>query len=128
MTVKLGQLTLDSNLQLEGLLEAPRVAVKTYRSLGGESSPPITMPLSDSGRLLRLVARQEGEKVYGSFTAAQLEDINYMAALAVPVSLVHPQGSFTVLVISAENPAQVMEVVDPLPEDLYTATINLIEV
>lgn len=125
--IKLGNTILCDDLQLTGLEETKRVAATTYTSLGGESST-IAVPLSTSGRPLDLISRKSGDRLYGFFTQAQLDSIKAIEETGLPATLIHPRGTFTVLVAGVENPQQVFEVNDPTPDRIYTAIIKLIEV
>ena len=115
MTITLGGLELSDNLLLRGLRSDP-VAVDVQRS--------------DAGVAQVLVAPMEGGRVlglYGYFTAAQVDALMAMAAIRLPVQLVHPRGTFTVL-ITGSTLEEWWDNVQPDPNDIEQGTINLLEV
>lgn len=113
--ITLGGLQLSDNLLLKGLRAEP-VAVDMQRS--------------DEGVALVLVAPIEGGRLLtldGYFTAAQVDSLMDMARLRQPVTLVHPRGTFSVL-ITGSSLEDWIEYVEPDPDDYEVGTINLIEV
>lgn len=113
--ISLGGISLSDNLLLKGLRGEP-VAVDVQRSEGGVAQV--------------LVAQMEGGRVLGLegyFTAAQVDALMDMAMLRQPVTLVHPRGTFSVL-ITGSSLEDWIEYVEPDPDDFEVGTINLIEV
>lgn len=113
--ITLGGLTLSDNLRLLGLRADP-VAVDLQRSEGGVAHI-LTAPLQ-GGRALQL---------QGYFTSAQVDQIMAMANAGDPVELVHPRGTYSVI-ITGSTLADWIEYVEPDPADFEEGTINLIEV
>ena len=115
MTISLGGLTLSNNLLLRGLRSDP-VAVDVQRS--------------DAGVAQVLVAPIEGGRVLGLegyFTSAQVDALLTMAENRLPVQLVHPRGTFTVLITGSTLEPWV-DYVEPDPGDYEQGTINLLEI
>ena len=115
--ISLGGLTLSDNLRLLGLRVVP-ISASTARSEGGVAHV-LTAPL-EGGRALELS---------GFFTSAQVEAILAMAAAGTAVDLIHPRGSFSVL-ITACSLADWIEYVDAGtdPDDFEEGTITLLEI
>lgn len=116
MTISLGGLVLNDNLLLRGLRSAP-VAVDIQRSDEGVSQILIA-PL-EGGRALGLE---------GYFSAAQVDQIEAMSKGLLPVTLIHPRGTFQVLITDLSELANWVDYVEPDPDDYETGTIQLIEV
>ena len=114
--ISLGGLVLSSNLLLRGLRSAP-VAVDVQRS--------------DEGVAQILVAPLEGGRslsLEGDFTFAQVEQIRVMSRNCLPVQLIHPRGTFQVLITDLSDLADWDEHVEIEPTDFESGTIQLLEV
>jgi hypothetical protein len=109
-------LVLSDNLLLRGLRSA-LVAVDIQRS--------------DEGVAQILVAPLEGGRALGLegyFTAAQVDQIETMAQSGLPVELIHPRGTFQVLITDLSELSNWVDYVEPDPDDYETGIIQLIEV
>jgi hypothetical protein len=113
--ITLAGLVLSDNLRLLGLRAAP-IAVNVGRSDAGVAQVLITT--LDGGRALDLS---------GYYTSAQVDQIMSIMRAGLPVQLVHPRGTFRVLVIGCDL-ADWVEYVEPDPDDFEEGKINLIEV
>ena len=122
----IGGLVLDDHLQLTGLLTSRDVAASTVVTLGGLSRTT-TVPLS-GGRTFSLSADRVGDTVKGLFSRSQIIALKALAGTGVPAELVHPQGTFTVLVLSTADIQPVFDCVDPEPDAWYSGSILLQEV
>lgn len=122
MTITLGTLTLSDHLVLLGLESAPGVAYSLRRTLGGRAVLQVGPALS-GGRTLQLQSE-------GHLTHAAVAAIKAIEAAGQVVTLSHPRGTFSVLVVAVElDPDQLY--VDPsaVGADLwYSGTITLQEV
>jgi hypothetical protein len=122
MTISLGTRTLSDHLLLQGLDEAPGVAWNSRRVITGRSIIQIG-PMLQSGRELSLQSE-------GHLKQADLTAIKAMEAAGRPVALVHPRGTFTVLITAVElTPDQ--DYVNPSAsgaDPWYSGKINLQEV
>ncbi|MBU1140879.1 MAG: hypothetical protein KKA76_18035 [Proteobacteria bacterium] len=127
MTVQLGSIVLDDNLQLFGIEQAMDIAVDQVVNLDG-SSVLQTMVMGGSGRALAMVATQDGNTVGGVFLRSQIMAIKSLASGGQPVTLIHHLGTFSVLIISTEDISPVINYADPRDDDWYVGSIQMIEV
>lgn len=120
MTITLGALTLSDHLYLDGLDQAPGVAIaEPMRTLGGESVIQIGPALS-GGRTLSLLSENHIQ---------HSEVTNLKALEGTEVSLVHPRGTFTVIVTLVElEPDELLSNPDSAPVLFYSGSIQMIEV
>lgn len=116
MITTLGPISLGDNMHLRGL-PAPRVAVDMQRSDAGVAQI-LVAPIEEGGELLDLE---------GHITLETEAEVMALSAAGVPVELVHPLGTLSVLVlgVTMEN---WIDYVDPLPSDWRVGTINLMRV
>lgn len=126
MTVKLGNIVLDEDLRLDGLESAVDISVSQSVAFDG-TVDILTMP-APVKRQLSLVASAGSGGPVGIFTLAQLQSIKAVAAVGMPVTLIHHRGTFSVLIIAVSDPEYVFDHANPTLGDWYTATINMIEV
>lgn len=118
MTVTLGGITLSDHLVLSGIETAPGVVVNSRRLLGGALN--IQTASVSGGRALTL----SGEN---HFTLAQVSAIKVLEAQGQSVELIHPRGTFNVLIIG--TPVEPEEQLADQPDDAwYSGDINLLEV
>lgn len=115
MSITLGHVLLSDDIRLHGLRVAP-VAADIGRSDDGVAQVLITE--LEGGRNLDLV---------GLFTSAQVDQVMDIARARQPVTLVHPRGTFRVLVVGCDL-ADWIDYVEPDPDDFEEGKIQLIEV
>ncbi len=125
MSVELGGVVLDDNLQLYGLETSTDIDVSQVITLGGLSVLQ-TMP-REGGRALTLVAALDGNKTKGSYTIAQVRAVKALAELGTAVTLVHHLGTFSVLIVSTAEITPVFGYADNQDEEWYVGPIQLIE-
>lgn len=120
MSVTLGGIVLSDHLYLDGLDKSPAVAIsEPFRLLGGSSRTQIGPTLS-GGRQLALLSEYH-------VTHAQVASLK--AIEGTETSLVHPTGTYTVIIASLElEPDELLADPDSASELYYSGTINLIEV
>jgi hypothetical protein len=111
-TITLGGITLSDHLVLRGL-RVPTVAVDQQRTKGGKLTALVNR--LSGGRTLELE---------GIFTAAQLNAVR--AIEGDEVTLVHPRGTFSVMVIGYDLD-EVFERVDQQDDDYEQGSIILLE-
>lgn len=127
MTVKLGNLTLDDNLRLDGLETAEKICATPYTSFDG--TVDVLLMAGAQKRTIALYNTLNGNDYEGGvFTYGQIETIQSMAEAAVAVTLVHPRLTASVLVLSISDFASDSELANPDDDEWCAATINLIEV
>lgn len=122
MTITLGSLTLPNDIVLLGLDSAPGLAYSARRTIGGrmvvQRGPTLT-----GGRTLQLQSEYHLDH-------ADVAAIKAIEAAGQVVTLSHPRGTFSVLVVAVElEPDQ--QFVDPTAtgaDPWYTGTITLQEV
>ena len=122
MTITLGAVTLPADMVLLGIEAAPGVAYSMRRTLGGRAVVQIG-PTISGGRVLQL--QSENHLNHTKVTA-----IKALEATGQAVTLSHPRGTFSVLIIAVElEPDQLF--VDPSAvgaDPWYSGTITLQEV
>jgi len=114
----LGGVTLSDHLILEGLEIAQGIVINQRRTITGRSviqSAPLV-----GGRTLFLTSESH-------LTLQQVNDIKQLENAGLPVSLVHPRGTFNVL-ISGMDITQDEQCVDLDVDAWFSGTINMIEV
>lgn len=127
MSVQLGNIVLDDNLQLLGIEEAEDLAVQELTSFDG--TVDVLFAPAAASRHLSLVAKLDGSNVYGRFTMAQITAIKSMIPAAQPVTLTHQRGTFSVYVLAVTEFQLLKKYKSaPLESDWCVATINMIEV
>lgn len=110
--ITLGGITLPDNLTLRGL-RAPTVAVDQQRTKGGA--------------LIALVNRLSGGRsleLYGEYLPAHLDAVR--AIEGTEVTLVHPRGTYAVMVTGQETEPW-SERVNPAADDFEIGSIYLLE-
>lgn len=117
MPVKLGDIILSNELLLDGLEEAPDVAVIQKRTVVGRSI--VRVDPTPGGRQLTL----SGEN---HVTLEQITAIKQLAALGQLVRLEHHRGSFNVYIIGVKATPTV-GYADPIGSDWYSCEILTIE-
>lgn len=118
MSVTLGGVALSDHLVLEGLENGARIATSTRRTLGGGS---VTQMIGlTGGRTLTLQAENH-------ISLAEIEQVKGLEAAAQAVTLVHPRGTFSV-VITGTDFATDHPLADTPSDELYSGTITMIEV
>lgn len=118
MTITLGSMSLSDHVILRGLDDAPQHAWSQRRLLSGRLLVQRGSVFT-GGRTLTL----SGENC---FTKADIEALRNMVTARATVSLVHPRGTYSVM-ITAVTPTPLYEYVDPEDDDIYSADITLIE-
>jgi len=126
MTVQIGSIVLDENLQLYGIETAKDIAVEQIGVMDG-SSVFQTMSFG-GGRSLSLTAAIYGDASVGVFLRSQLMAIKQLSAAGMPVPLIHHLGTFSVLILSTEDVIPVIDYADPRDDDWYVGSIQMIEV
>ncbi len=126
MTIQLGNIILDDDLRLYGLEEAEDIQVSEMTSFDG-TSDFLTMPRGTS-RPLSLVASLDGEDLNGAFLVSQINAIKSIIQAGQPTTLIHPRGTFSVLVRRIEGFVNVDDLVDVADDDWCVATIIMSEV
>jgi len=120
MTITLGGISLGvaygDELVLRGL-DAPAIALSSQRSEGG-TLHILTAPLV-GGRALELE---------GFITYAQRTAIEALIAAAAAVTLVHPRGTFSVLITATAFEDALTEYTNPRTTEWLTGTISMLEV
>ena len=116
--INLGGVALSDHLILDGLENAPGIVVNQRRTITGKSVVQHAPLLG--GRSLSLLSASH-------LTLQQVQDIKTIENNGVAVTLVHPRGSFSVLVTGTEL-TQDEECVDIESDAWFSGTINMIEV
>ena len=121
MSIPLGSIELSDHVVLDGIEVAPERADSFSRSLFGVATR-IRGPQFDGGRTLYLVSNNH-------ITYAQMLDIKELQKSGDAVALIHPRGTFTV-VVTAVDLTPDTELVDPFndPDLWYTGTVTIVEV
>lgn len=118
MTVSIGGIALSEHLILSGIETAPDIVVNPRRLMGGELDIQ-TDPIS-GGRELSLSGDNH-------FTLAQITAIKVLAGQGQAVELVHPRGTFNILIKGTPvEPSRAFS--DPVGEDMYSGEITGIEI
>ena len=123
MTISLGGLTLSDHLYLDGIDNAPAVAYSARRTIGGRQVVQVG-PLLVRGRTLSLQSE-------GHISHAEVASIKTMESLGLAVTLVHPRGTFSVLITGTElEPDEFLSNPDSAAAGSiwYSGTITMIEV
>lgn len=125
--ITLGELTLDSHLQVPDWFTATKVAGSERPTLGGGL---VVQRLPSGPRQITLTAVQEGNRIYGKFTRAQLEAIGAMAQSGQVQDLnVHGRTARVVVPLGALSAVvPVRKLSDPGEDALYVGPIPLMEV
>ncbi len=126
MTVKIGNIVLDDNLQLYGIETGRDIDVQQIGVMDG-SSVFQTMSFG-GGRPLALTASQDGDTSVGVFLRSQLMAIKDLAKAGQAVSFIHHLGTFSVLILSTEDVTPVIVYADPGDDDRFVGSIQMIEV
>jgi hypothetical protein len=122
MATTLGGVTLSDHLILLGIESAPGVAWSARRTLGGRQVVQVG-PRLVGGR--ELILQSENH-----LTRANLLAVKALEVAGVPVALVHPRGTFSVLITAIDVEAD-FDFVNPDATGAapwYSGTISLIEV
>lgn len=126
MTVSLGGVVLNSNLYLDGIENAPRIAVNKFRHLAGTSTLQ-TMSMSGGDTLILTTTNDKGVR-QGCFTQAQIESLKALEGAGVAVTLTYRErGNFNVL-IRGTNFRQLEQNVAYSASKQYTGSITLEEI
>lgn len=115
MSIPLGTVLLSDNTVLRGL-DADTVSVSVERSDDGVALPLVAA--MDGGRELTL---------YGWFERQIEDQVLELAKGCSPVQLTHPLFSGSVL-ITGTDMEDLIEYVDPDPDDYRVGEINLLEI
>ena len=114
----LGGVVLSDHLILDGLENAPGIVVNQRRTITGKSvvqhAPVI------GGRAISLLSESH-------LTLQQVQDIKTIESNGVAVTLVHPRGTFSVIVTGV-SVTQDEECVDLDIDAWFSGSINMIEV
>lgn len=124
MTVSLGGVALDESLALLGYQERVALPHSVHYGLAGGVTIQVA-PAYELGANLTLEARQDGGRVYGKYSQAQVEAINALLAAGADVTLVHHLGTWTVRIIGRAF-EQVIDYADPGADDWYVGTVSMI--
>lgn len=118
MSIPLGTINLSDHLVLDGLEAAQERADVFTRSLFGVTTR-LKGPQFDGGKELRLVSENH-------ITYAQVQEIKALQRSGESVVLVHPRGTFTV-VVTAVDLTPDSELADPHndPDLWYSGTVIL---
>jgi len=121
MAITLGGVTLSDHLVLLGIENAPKVAWSAQRTLGGRQVVQVGPSLT-SGRELALQSENH-------LTQDMVDSVKELEAAGQAVSLVHPRGTYSVVITGVDLEPDTYYV-DPDDADLlwYSGTINMIEV
>ena len=126
MTVQIGNIVLDDDLQLYGIETGKDIDVEQIGVMDG-SSVFQTMSFG-GGRSLALTASQDGDTAVGVFFRYQLMALKELAKAGQVVSLIHHLGTFSVLILSTEDVTPVIVYADPGDDDRFVGSIQMIEV
>lgn len=119
MTVTLGSITLSDHLFLDGLENAPAIALQAKRTIGGRMIATVGSPLA-GGRTLILQSENH-------LTLAQVTAIKALQASGAAVTLTHHRGIFSVRV-AAVNVSPDDNYANPDASVWYSGEITLLEV
>jgi hypothetical protein len=117
VTVSLGGISLSEHLALD--IQGAGLAYSQRRLIGGASV--VQADGAFGGRVVTLSGDNH-------WTLAQVEQIQAMQALALPVEMIHHRGTFSVLITDTTNLEPAFGYADPDLDDWYTGHITMIEV
>lgn len=121
MTVSLGGIALSDDLVLQGIEEAPGIAMSARRTLGGRQIVQVGPSLA-GGRVLSLQSENH-------LTLSQITAIKAIESTGQAVILVHHRGTFSVLITGTEvDPDTLLANPDTATNQWWSGKINMIEV
>jgi len=125
MTVTLGALTLDDNLQLRGVEAMSLATVNVSRTILGRTILD-TAP-APAGHPLELTADRDGDGLRGLFLQSQINAINALRAAVTQVTLAHPRWTGQVIVVGV-GVEPVFDVNNPPTDWWFSGSIQLLTV
>ena len=120
--ISIGGLVLSDHLYLDGIDNAQMVAYSARRTLGGRMVVQVS-PSLVGGRVLSLQSE-------GHINHSQLASIKAMESLGRVVTLIHPRGTFSILITGTElEPDTMFSDPDSAAAGTiwYSGKINMIE-
>jgi hypothetical protein len=126
MTITLGSIELNNNLQIKGLYDQPRIAGSARATIGGICIQQLAMA---GGRLLQLVSEQSNQGLLGYFTGGQLASIAALRDAGLPITLTKDTTSWSVWI--PPDGVTTQKLFDhqlPDADAWYSGTITLITV
>lgn len=117
MTVTLGGIALSDHLILD--IGSTGVGFSERRLIGGASV--VQLDGSSGGRTLRLGNERH-------WTMAQVDQVRALESAALPITLVHHRGTFTVVIIDTSELELSQRRSDPASTAWFSGTITLKEV
>lgn len=125
MTITLGALTLDDNLQLRGLEARPLVTHTVSRTILGRTI--VETMQAPAGHALELTADDDGSAVRGVFLRSDVDSILALRDSGAVVLLVHPRATLNVMVTGVDVDP-VFDVNDPAADWWFTGSVQLLTV
>jgi len=127
MTISLGGIALNDNLLLTDPSDSPQVAMSVRQTFG---VPVVQKMARSAGKTLVLSSLMEGNSVRGGvFTQMQKEQIAAVRDAGNVVTLVHPRGTFTVVIpVDGVQLVPMWKKLSPGPDEAHTGTVTMITV
>jgi len=125
MTIPLGSLALDNNVQLRGGDAISKVILNITKAIMGKTI--ITYSPAPAGHQLELVAIDKGTHFEGFFLKSQIDAMKELRDTVQTVALAHYRGSYNVI-ITAVDVEPLGDIVNPDDDWLYFGTIQLLTV
>lgn len=125
MTITLGALALDDNLQLRGVEAMGLTTVTVSRTILGRTI--LDAAPAPAGHPLELTADEDGNNLKGNYLKSQVDALVALKNAVTQVTLVHPRWTGQVIVVGVDVDP-VFDVNNPPADWWFSGSIQLLTV